>query len=69
MKNNKKKIYICKCCKSESGVVGIMQKEIHYYKFYLDTNQWEDFCGDDDVEDQTFFCLKCNKKIDDAELE
>jgi len=67
MRNNKK-IYICKHCKNKSDIVGVMQKEVHYYKFYLDTNQWEDLCGGDDVEEQEIFCLNCDRRIKNIEL-
>lgn len=71
MKNSTKqpKAYTCKVCKETSDSVGIAQKEVHYYRMYLDTKQWEDFFGSDDVESEEFFCVNCNKKIDDFELE
>jgi hypothetical protein len=65
VKNNNKKIKIYKCpyCKKESEIVGIMQKEEHYYSLNLCTGQWEDFHGDESVKSQKFFCISCNKKI------
>lgn len=50
-------------CKEMSEVVGIIQTERHYYSFDISTNQLEDFHGDQSVESQEFFCLNCNKKI------
>jgi hypothetical protein len=71
MENNIKhpKTYTCKFCEETSKTVGIAQKENHYYYVLLDTNQWEDFDGSESVEEQEFFCVNCNKKIDDFELE
>ena len=53
----------CNNCKKTSEIIGIIQKEIHYYSFTLSTNQMEDFHGDESVESQSFFCLNCNKKL------
>jgi hypothetical protein len=64
MKDNKKqsKIYTCKYCKKTSENIGIIQTELNYYSFNLNTNQWKDFHGDGSVKSQKFFCLNCNKK-------
>ncbi|MDD3006049.1 MAG: hypothetical protein PHX30_00485 [Candidatus Pacebacteria bacterium] len=71
MKNNTKqpKVYICKFCKEASDSVGIARKEVRYYRVDLDTKQWEDYFGSEDVGSEEFFCVNCNKKIDDFELE
>lgn len=63
----KSKIHICKYCKNTSEVVGIIQKETHYYSFDLETRQRNDFHGDESVESQEFFCINCNGKIDEPE--
>jgi len=65
MKINDKqlKTYICKYCKKMSEVIGVIQMELHYYSLDISTNQWEDFHGDESVESQEFFCVNCNKKI------
>jgi hypothetical protein len=71
MKNKIKqtKTYTCKFCKIESEIIGIAQKEEHFYEYYLDTKQWEDFHGSDSVESQELFCINCNKRIKDLELD
>ncbi|MFH1522869.1 MAG: hypothetical protein ABIE43_03565 [Patescibacteria group bacterium] len=61
--NIQSKTYTCMYCKEMSEVVGIIQTERHYYSFDISTNQLEDFHGDQSVESQEFFCLNCNKKI------
>lgn len=64
VKNIKKsKMHTCKYCKKISEVVGIIQRETHYYSFNLETRQMEDFHGDESVESQKFFCISCNRKI------
>jgi hypothetical protein len=63
------KIYTCKFCKAQSEAVGIVQKEKHFYEYYLQTKQWEDFHGSESVESQKIFCLNCNKPIKDLELD
>jgi len=65
MKSNKQtKIYTCKYCKNTAENVGISTKESRYYSFDLNTNQWEDFHGNERVDSQEYFCVNCNKKID-----
>ncbi|MBU4579433.1 hypothetical protein KKB43_00260 [Patescibacteria group bacterium] len=65
MKNNNKqsKMYTCIYCKNIGETVGVIQKETHYYSLDINTNQFEDFHGDESVEAQEFFCVHCNKKI------
>ena len=65
MKNSNKqsKIYTCIYCKKTSETIGVVQIESHYYSLDINTNQLEDFHGDESVESQKFFCLYCNKKI------
>jgi len=60
----KLKTYTCKYCKNTNELIGIVQKEAHYYSWNLDTKQMEDFHGDESVESQKLFCLNCNEKID-----
>ncbi len=67
MKVNKK--CFCSNRKETSGAVGVVQKETHYYSFYFNTSQWEDFHGDESIESQSFFCLKCNKKLNSKMVE
>jgi hypothetical protein len=67
-KTKQTKKYVCKFCKMRSGAIGIVQKEEHFYEYYLDTKQWEDFCGSESAESQKLFCLNCNKPIKDLEL-
>ena len=62
--SNKSKKYTCIHCKGESEIVGVVQTERHHYSVDLSTSQWSDFHGDEDVESQEFFCIRCNKKID-----
>jgi hypothetical protein len=62
--NKKSKIYTCPFCKTISESIGIIQRELHYYSLNLSTAQLEDFHGDESVESQEYFCLKCIKKID-----
>jgi len=71
MKSNikKTKIYTCAGCNKKSEVIGIEQKETHYYSMNLSTNQMEDFHGDESVESQKFFCIGCNKKISERDSE
>jgi hypothetical protein len=71
MKTKTKQIkkYVCKFCKIQSEIVGIAQKEERFYKYYLDTKQWEDFSGSENVESQKLFCINCNKTIKDLELD
>ena len=59
----------CNNCKETNESIGIIQKETHYYSFYLNTNQMEDFHGDESVESQSFFCLNCNKKLNSKIVE
>jgi DNA-directed RNA polymerase subunit RPC12/RpoP len=59
--------YICTYCKKKSEKIGIVQEELHYYSVDINTRQWEDFHGDEDVKSQKLFCLHCNKKIDPGE--
>jgi len=68
-KTKQSKTYVCKFCKMRSEVIGIVQKEEHFYKYDLDTKQWKDFYGDESVELQKLFCLNCNKPIKDLELD
>ena len=65
MKKNKKqfKKNTCEYCKKTSEVVGVIQKETHYYSLNLDTNQTKDFHGDESVELQEFFCLECKNIV------
>ena len=56
-------ISVCPHCGDTSNVVGIIQKEIHYYSYRIDTDQLEDFHGDESVESQEYFCLNCAKKL------
>lgn len=64
MKNNKQsKIYICKFCKDVNGKIGIFTQESHCYSFDLNTKQWEDFHGSENIDSQEYFCINCNKKI------
>ena len=67
MKINTKKLksYVCGHCNEVSEIVGIIQKETHYYSFDLETRQWNDFHGDESVESQEFFCINCKGKIDE----
>ena len=71
MKNNigKTKIFTCAGCNKKSEVIGVVQKETHYYSMNLSTNQMEDFHGDESAESQKFFCINCNKKISERDLE
>jgi hypothetical protein len=61
MKRNKN--IFCNNCKEIGEVIGVIQKETHYYSFFLNTNQWEDFHGDESTESQSFFCTNCGKKL------
>lgn len=63
----KLKTYTCKHCKNTNEVMGIVQKETHYYSWNLDTKQIEDFHGDESVESQEFFCINCKGKIDEPD--
>jgi hypothetical protein len=49
-------------------IIGVVQLETHYYSLNLNTNQMEDFHGDERVESQKFFCLDYNKKINAKEM-
>jgi len=62
------KIFVCKNCGTESGEVGIVQKEHHYYKMFLDTGQWKDFHGDEEAISQVYFCLDCGKILSDIKI-
>ncbi len=66
MKNNKErpKDYTCPHCKITYNIIGVIQKETHYYSYYIDTDQLEDFDGDESVESQKYFCLNCDKEVD-----
>jgi hypothetical protein len=64
MINKKEKTFTCPQCKQKQEILGVIQNEIRHYKVYLDAKQWEDF-GEESVESQTFFCISCDKKIDD----
>jgi hypothetical protein len=68
-KNKRPEVYDCKFCKIQSETVGVVQKEEHFYKYDLSTKQWIDFHGDDSVGSQELFCLNCNKRIKDLELD
>ena len=57
------KKYHCKHCKNSSEKIGVVQKETRYYSLNLETNQMEDFHGDESVELQEFFCSNCNENI------
>lgn len=63
------KKYVCKFCKTQSEIVGIVQKEERFYRYDLSTKQWSDFHGDGGIESQNLFCLSCNSKIEDLELD
>ena len=67
-KDRQLKIFICKFCKTKNDTIGIIQKEEHFYKYYLNTNQWEDFHGDENVESKKYFCLNCHKEIRNLDL-
>jgi hypothetical protein len=45
-------------------MIGVVQAELHYYSFNLNTNQWEDSHGDEEVKSQKLFCLHCEKTMD-----
>jgi hypothetical protein len=70
MKNDIKqlKTYMCLHCKKKSEIVGIVQRELRYYSLNLETNQWEDFHGNESVEMQELFCINCREKINDKIL-
>lgn len=56
-------MYTCIYCREAGDVVGVVQTELRYYSLNLNTDQWEDFHGDESVESQEFFCINCKKKI------
>lgn len=51
----------CSKCKEAPEIVGLKQIEERYYKVFINTDQIEDFHGDDTVLEQKYFCLKCNE--------
>lgn len=59
-----KQTYICRHCKKRQDNLGIRQTEVRYYALILETNQWEDFHGDERVLSQDYFCTDCQTKID-----
>ncbi|MFA5386728.1 MAG: hypothetical protein WC297_03640 [Candidatus Paceibacterota bacterium] len=63
--NQQSKIHTCTHCKKTSEIVGVMQTESHYYSLNINTNQLEDFHGDEVVQSQEFFCINCKQKIND----
>lgn len=66
MKTNKvSSEYTCSHCKQQNEVVGVVQKETHYYSVNLSTKQWEDFDGDESVDSQEFFCVNCKKTLNE----
>lgn len=58
---NIKKYFVCQVCHKLQNSIGIKQKEIHYYEEDLETGQWKDFHGDEEILKQEYFCLKCNE--------
>ncbi len=66
---NKIKNYFCNNCKKISDRIGIAQIETHYYSFDLETKDWEDLDGSETTDSQELFCLDCEHKITDFELE
>jgi DNA-directed RNA polymerase subunit RPC12/RpoP len=70
MKDNikKLKIYTCASCNKESEIIGIIQKESHFYSLNINTNQMEHFHGDENVESQEFFCINCDKRVIESDL-
>jgi DNA-directed RNA polymerase subunit RPC12/RpoP len=67
--NSQSKAYTCLHCKKTNEVIGVVQKETHYYSLNLETKQWKDFHGDESVESQELFCLNCKKEISDEEVD
>lgn len=59
------KTYTCKYCKNMAENIGIYTKESHCYSFNLSTKQWKDFHGSESIDSQEYFCMNCNKKIND----
>lgn len=64
---NKKGTFICPHCKEEQDHFGIVRQETHYYSVLIETNQWED--EGEYPELGAYYCLSCNKKIDESEIE
>jgi hypothetical protein len=61
--------HFCLKCKKKSEFVKVVQRETHYYSVNLETNQWKDFHGDENVNSQELLCFHCNKKLDFFEQE
>jgi hypothetical protein len=59
----KYKNFICPKCKKFQDSFGVIQKEIRYYKVFIESDQWEDFHGDEEVVDSEYFCLSCKSEI------
>lgn len=63
--NNVSPEYACSYCEQQSEVVGVVQKETHYYSVDLNTKQWEDLDGSEGVESQKFFCINCEETLNE----
>jgi hypothetical protein len=69
MKTTDEKTYTCRYCKKTDERVGVITKESHFYSFDLNTHQWDDFHGSESIDSQEYFCIGCNKKIRNKEMD
>jgi hypothetical protein len=55
---------ICKLCRAHIEYYIVRQIEEHYYKYYPETNQLEDFHGDESLVESEYTCPACEAEID-----